>query len=275
MKLFNCFILSTILIISCKKQDSIPDAHFTSANYYINDSLVGKTDYSYDDSSHLLLSETTHLYGNRFVRHLYAYFNDSIVANELIFNGTDSIHNQITIFTTGNERLVMRIRIFNQDNLIISSDRYYNYGLTNQLQHVDYFSGTQLFDFNYTINNISSYKLLFPRLLPPYGNDTIQVAANYTTFPYQAGINNFLLVNMFNLISSEFQTMNLELAGCTFNTADNLMSSLTFLPTTLPDYTYQYTFDVNNRVSTKTLDYVSPVELPPNQLYKVVYIYSY
>lgn len=276
MKKAIFLILMSISIFSCEKVDSNSDKRFVTANYYINDSFIGKTDYIYDDSIGLLKSETTRIYGNRYVKNLYAYSSDSISVNQAIYNGTDSIHNQIIIFTSftsSDKRLVTRIKTYNQENLILTSDRRYSFDLSYHLLQTDYFTGLQLFDFNYNLNNISNYKLLFPRILPPYGNDTIQVSANYLTYQNQAGINNFFLVNMFNLISSDFQTMNLELAGCTFSTADNLLNSLHFLPNTFMDHTYQYTFDPKQRVSSKTLDYVSPVELPPNQLYKVEYIY--
>lgn len=273
MKKIILFLLFPIVLLSCKNTDTGSDKRFVKANYYINDSFVGKTDYLYDDSSGLLISETTHIYVNKFVKNLYNYFKDSITVSQVIFNGSDSIHNLIILFTTGNERLVSRIKTYNNENLTVNSDRIYYYDLSYHILQINYFTGLQLFDFNYTLNAISSYKLLFPRILPPYGNDTIQVSANYLTIVNQPGINNFLLVNMFNVISGEFQTMNLELTGCSFNTAGNLLASLNFIPNTLPDYTYQYTFDSKQRVSTKILDYISPVELPPNQLYKTEYIY--
>jgi hypothetical protein len=244
-----------------------------TANYYVNDSFIGKTDYLYDDSSGLLKSEITRINGNQYVKHLYIYFSDSILVNQVIFNGTDSVHNLVTIFTTGNNRLINRIMTYSLEYLTVSSDRTYLYNSSNQMQQVNYFSGTQIFDFNYMVNSIANYKLLLPRFLPPYGNDTIQVSASYTVFRNQPGINNFILVTMFNLISSEFQTMNLELAGCTFNTSENLLVQLNLTPGTLPGYVYDYTFDSKQRVSTKMLDYSSPVELPPNQLYRVEYIY--
>jgi hypothetical protein len=267
-----------VILFSCKKTNETSELRLKTAKYYRNDSLIGQTDYSYALGNGLVEFETTKMnIGSFYSKHKYIFLNDSIEIDEDMYSGTDTARNQIMLYISGTNHLVSGIRVFSKPFDILVSERNYIYNV-DQLSQVNLFTDKQTYDFSYNGANLTSYKVLVPQLLPPFGTDTLQFDLAYVSKDRQPAINFDLYLNPFIIPDIQATYLNIELTGAIFNTNSNLLLSgkVSYLDQVVPGgdpvTTYTYEFDNHGRVSKKSYK-TETAAFPSSTTYRIVYEY--
>ncbi|MDB5228383.1 MAG: hypothetical protein JWN78_2576 [Bacteroidota bacterium] len=255
MKNFILFLFA-LALFSCKKTELPAELRIKIAKYYRNDSLMGQAEYGYNTVTGLLETERIQLnINNYFVQHTYNYMNDSIEIDENMFNGVDTVRNLVVLYITGTNHLVSKINVFSKPFLVLTAQRNYVYDGSSHLTQINRFATKELYDFLFTGGDLSSYKILSPGILT--GTDTTQFDLTYTTKATQRGINFNSGINPDAVPGFMENTINVDLAGCTFNTAANLVLTSQqeilgqITPGGQPVTSYSYTFDNHGRVESK------------------------
>ncbi len=275
MKNFILF-LSALTLFSCKKTELPAELRIKTARYYRNDSLMGQADYSYNTVTGLLETEKIQLnINNYFLQHSYNYLNDSIEIDESAFNGTDTLRNLVVLYISGTNHLVSKINVFSKPFLVLTDQWNYMYDGNSRLTQINRGAAKEVYDLTFTGDDLSSYKILSPAV--PSGTDTTRFDLAYTTKATQRGINFNAGINPFSIPGFMENTINVELAGGTFNTAANLMLTSQqetygqIIPGGQPITSYSYTFDNHGRVDNRIYSIQSGGFPATN--YRVVYTY--